>query len=80
MNLHPGPRVMLGVSLLAITGVLLVAPVIPTSQKLTIQGNYQPGADRCLSGSINSSSIACLQRYAYPPVELQGLTSLSYSL
>jgi hypothetical protein len=69
---------------------LFLVPLVPFSQSITMQGNLEPGWTTCLplrpaflvitNQSLQTKYQQCLDKYAYPPVQITGSSTLSYRI
>jgi len=71
-------------SLIAVIGalaviLLFVLPIVPYNLSLQIPFVLKPGSPAC-GGQTPQELQACIDRYLYPPVNITGHASLSYSL
>ena len=54
---------------------LFVVPVVPFSASITLSGNLKPGGSVC-----HSIDKTCFEKYSYPPAQIKGSSTVSYSL
>jgi hypothetical protein len=84
-----GPWSLSAISVLAIT-FLLAVPLVPFSESIALPDNLEPGWTACNSlaqhnvsvtkGSAPSKYQQCLDTYLYPPAQMTGSSTISYSL
>jgi hypothetical protein len=77
MRIHGKKRTLLSVSAISafVLIFILVAPVVPFSASITLPGNLKPGGLAC-----HSIDKACFEKYSYPPAQITGSSTVSYSL